>query len=103
MAFQFVEPDKYEFIDEEGESFVVAYIGSDANTDCAYYAAAALSPYDDHMEYSFFIIQRCNGQERQFTSGLETKDIFEEDGSSGHLNGCTDGDRIPTLTKTSRP
>jgi len=31
---------------KEGESFVLAYVGSDPEIDCAYEAVTALSPYD---------------------------------------------------------
>jgi hypothetical protein len=38
--------------------------------------SVALSPFGDDVEYSFTVVERKNDQERLFTSGLETKDIF---------------------------
>jgi hypothetical protein len=79
MTFEYEDPgDDYELIEEEGESFVVAYVGSDIDTGCAYYAVAALSPLYDYFEYSFFVIERCSGSEEQFNSGLKTNGLFNE-------------------------
>src|SRR3974377_35790 len=80
MAFQFVHPDEseFEFIEEDGESTVLAYVGHDPDTDASYFVAATLSPFGDEVEYSFTVIERKGDQERQFTSGLETKGFFEK-------------------------
>jgi hypothetical protein len=78
MAFQFVQPDAedFELIEEDGESAVVAYVGHDPDTEASYFVSVALSPFGDDVEYSFTVVERKNDQERLFTSGLETKDIF---------------------------
>jgi hypothetical protein len=77
MAFQFVDPgDDYDLIEEDGDSYVLAYVGGDPATGCTYFVAATLSPFNDCVEYSFSVIERCNGNDRQFTSGLETKGLF---------------------------
>ena len=80
MPFEYEDPgDDFELIEEDGESFVVAYVGADTDTGFTYYAATALSPFFDYVEYSFYIVERWpNGTERQFDSGQETKGVFNE-------------------------
>lgn len=76
MAFQFAAGD-YQQIEEGDESTILAYLGHDPDTEAYYYAAVTLSPFEDHVEYSFTIIRRCRGEDQPFTSGLETKGMFE--------------------------
>jgi hypothetical protein len=67
MPFEYEEPgEDYEFFEEDGESFVTSYVGSDTDTGFAYYVVTSLAPYSDHVEYSFYIAEiRPDGTERQ--------------------------------------
>jgi hypothetical protein len=78
MAFEFVHPhsDDFDFYEENGEAGVRAYVGCDSVTGCSYYILTTLSPFDDHVEYSFTVVERKDDDERQFTSGLETRNFF---------------------------
>lgn len=80
MTFQFVHPaaEEFECLEDDGESTVFAYVGHDPDTTASYLVAATLSPFGDDFEYSFAIIERKDGNDRQFSSGLETKDLFEK-------------------------
>ena len=77
MAFQFVG-DEFEYIEEESESTVLAYLGYDSDADASYFAAVTLSPFDDYVEYTFTVIRHREDNDEPFTSGLATKGFFEE-------------------------
>ena len=51
----------------------MAYVGRDEETDSAYYVSAALSPFDDAVEFTFSVIRRVNDAENQYLSEIATK------------------------------
>jgi hypothetical protein len=77
MPFIFHHPSDFEFIETDGESTVLAFIGDTPDIPASYFASATLSPYDEGVsEYSFAISERAGDDETPYFSGLNTKNLF---------------------------
>ena len=80
MEFEIADPIRGSFdrIDDGHTSTVLCYLGYNSEFETSYFVAAALSPYDDHFEYSFTVIERRDNAEREMTSGLATLGLFSK-------------------------